>query len=241
MGKQSGVRWPYKSFQLARYKWEFLRRSKEYRDDYKLVIRLRNALRSRQPRKRLERLLSLLSEGERRARDAWGLSGWLDPSNSFPEDILEAALLHDLFPFPEPAIKVWTRPPEGSQEKIKAAVTSPSPEKFEAVHAVFREVKWLNVGINLEASWSSIVADLEMVIREWKRQRGGTRRESRVRLSVYDDYLKIYDLREQGLSFVKIGRRLYPSYSRRDAEEKVRKAYKACLQLISGGYQKIRL
>ena len=65
-----------------------------------------------------------------------------------------------------------------------------------------------------------------------KKSRSNPRSEEK-----YTEYLKCYDLREQGLTFKEIALRMAPNHTGDRPEETYRQMYLACQKMIAGGYK----
>jgi hypothetical protein len=92
-----------------------------------------------------------------------------------------------------------------------------------------------SVGSNL----AKIEAEIRNARREYKAKHGSLGRQERRprrRFEQYDDYLKVWDLKQSGLSLAKIALEFYPDI---DALERVRDHHRRAKELIGGQYREI--
>ena len=113
------------------------------------------------------------------------------------------------------------------------------------------ELRFVKFQIDIAQPLDSIFAELEVQIeiaKSWYRFHIGElpdfRKRPRVRLQEYDSYLKVWDLRQQGLTFEEIAFRLFPREmkilnSRSAITKRVRSHFQRAKQLIEGEYRQI--
>ena len=70
------------------------------------------------------------------------------------------------------------------------------------------------------------------------------RRKPRLRLDQYESYLKVWDLRKEGMTFEQIARKVFPCEMENANQyspgiDKARSHYKRASELVSGGYRQI--
>ncbi|MCF7895875.1 MAG: hypothetical protein K9L87_01375 [Candidatus Omnitrophica bacterium] len=95
----------------------------------------------------------------------------------------------------------------------------------------------LNVSINLKYPKPMILATVEFFIDSAKRSQP-KKKNTRARLEEYLNYLAIYDLRESGIGWRKIAKKVYPKeIFPENTKRKVMIGYNKCLDLINSGYK----
>ena len=216
---------------IVQYKWEFLRRNKNYIEDYS---------------KRHE-----LSGNYLRRCEFWlkkyGITHPFNPAHSYDKLIKSQKGLDKVY-------KVF----ESSIDSVPTIVVSnifAEPLNFMSVDAQddllfnydkekLKNIKTLQLEVNLLKKKEAIFKDFKSIILLWK-EHILNMPQTKTQWMMYDTYLKIYDLRHpckgRGKTFLKITEEVYPNDDKRFyvIERKVYRNYKECKRLINGGYRYI--
>ena len=226
----------------ARYRWEFLRRNKDYAQELEQFDVIINAVQTVSP-KNSEELTNAVERGIESRIDfakRWGF-----------------ALRSESFPSPE---KSFNELSESEKATLVPFATDPGWWSFHSVANLIAssKIKLINfpiynedtlasikIEIKLDRPQRVIMGDLEYVIKVMKalRKRRGLKDAVKPRYPEYDDYLKIYDLRKKKKTFKEIAALVYkrrsPQGDARDQEDRAAKGYKRAEQLIRSGYRNI--
>lgn len=188
------------------YKWEFLRRNPEYRRDYKEFLELCRK-EGRDPKNILTRYEFPVKAPEEQIRPKYGIAFLEDPNKKIPLDKIEKnpfwpffenrglkkptwpSILNPLYPKGEPVIRTYA----GSYE-----------DKVQAL---------LNMIVDLTYPKAEIMARVKKLVDdaiEERKKLGLDIHKSRKRFTIYDQYLKIWDLRKSGLTLKGIAAKVFP-------------------------------
>ena len=198
---------PYSNYDLDDWQWEFLRRNPRYIKAYRAVEWIK---------KRLEKKAASGS-GQNTSFVVFGTSYWFTAAyfsggrvvwkyNEWTGNEGEMAQGWYLdLPSPEAASQEY-------KEKIlrmrkpRAVVTwgewSDEDETYYEIHPPYAERK-LNLVIDTRYDIQKIVAELKKILKDKKLKQ-------RQRFELYPDYLKVWDLREEGLTDSQIAQKLWP-------------------------------
>jgi len=191
---------------ICHYKWEFLRRNPEYREDYKAFSELcgRN---NWDPKSGSARYETFEKNPDRQIRRKHGIAFLEDPDRDIPMDNVEEnpfwpliedrglkrptwpSILKPHYPKGEPVIKIFIN-------QFKGKIAAP-----------------LALVIDLTYPKSEIMARVKNLIDEAieeRKIRGLLIHKGRKHFDLYDQYLKIWDLREKGLTYKEIAAKVYP-------------------------------
>lgn len=223
------------------YKWEFIRRSTSYQNDYDAYLKAKNR-----------------SNGK---AVSWNCKYGVfaaDYRNSYPGCIKsnvvdEAVVFFSQFkPSEVLRIDAWSDQAL-SETKIDLDNMPYRLEgiKFKKMHGEdipdLKKMKTLRLAIDINSSKKRLVNSFKTTINFYKSLvKGDKKGANRKRFNEYDRYLKVYDLREQPKpwSWEKLAKRFYGvDIERGDmdyAKKKVKRDYERCKKLIDGDYRQIK-
>lgn len=215
-----------------KYRWEFLRRNKEYQKDYRYItinLKVADIIRNQYPKRLVDEALSILSK--------WDLLNPIPPGLSF-NDLLESdkklkSFHMDSLSVNDFAIDIYDSP------------DSLSPKDLYIKGSLVR------IYVNMRFPKEKILDEFELLVDKWQKplkkmlkKLPHSKPEKRLQLNQYEKYLKVYDHYKKGISMAKLAKKFYPGYvesSGKDyAERKVLRDLNGCLRLIHGGYKQIR-
>ena len=102
----------------------------------------------------------------------------------------------------------------------------------------------ITIRVNLNAPKELIHTRIREIVNLWKGLYDKYYRPRRRNRTEYDRYLTVYDLREQGWQWGKLADKFYKGDTERGdidyAKKKVRRDYERCKKMIDGGYRQIR-
>lgn len=188
------------------YKWEFLRRNPEYRENYKAFLELcgRN---NWDPKSGSARYETFEKNPDRQIRRKHGIAFLEDPNKHIPLDKFEEnpfwpvmedrglkrptwpSILKPHYPKGEPVIRIYT-------DQFKEKIAAP-----------------LALVIDLTYPKSNLMARVKKLVDdaiEERKRRGLDIHKGRKRFDLYDQYLKIWDLRKKKLTYKQIATELFP-------------------------------
>src|SRR5258706_4282493 len=237
----------------AIYRWEFLRRNREYRADYNGFI-------------------SSFGDWLKDKGD-WGDSetraNWTKSDQKYFHTEIEPVLtelyqkweLCNLFP-PELGVKEWTQGHESGQDGRDFPPTCLSADgKWDS--RSFTELKRMGfdgtgtstrlyqnlllMQVDLNSPMKDLLDHVYGILKlakdsylEEVDKLGVKPPQRRRRFEHYDQYLKIWDLKQEGKSRTEIAKLVFPRYSLESALTRVRDHLKAANKLISGQFKEIR-
>jgi len=215
-----------------RYRWEFLRRNKEYQRDYARItvtLGVTDIIRNKYPEQLVHKVLEILSK--------WDLLNPIPPKLSF-----SALLKSDkkLRSFHMDSLLV-----SGFAIDIYDSPDSLSPEKL------YVNGSMVKLYVDMRYPKEKILDEFTLLVDNWQKRLRKMRKklpfaepEKRLQLNQYDKYLKVYDHHRKGMSMAKLAKKFYPGYiesSGKDyAQRRVLRDINGCLRLIHGGYKQIR-
>lgn len=256
--------------QVWYYKWEFLRRNEEFKADFeplqKFIVNSKwrylgvNPAVNRPSKKQLGEMVKKVFGSVKKFTKylqlyfdlcrKWDMPGFIDPSID-----LETYVLYFTDPGPELehlmsyAIFVICGVVQSAKETyVGKASFLPVVLSIPKIHKHRTSGSDLiDLSINLKFPKAAIMAFLEFYVDLYKRDYASKLdKATRARLREYKDYLRIYDLKQQGLNFFDIASDVYKKdigSIKKDAisiVENTERNYKSCLRLIKGGYKQIR-
>jgi hypothetical protein len=271
-----------KTFKWLKYRWEFMRRNKEYRRDFESVLEIRKKHKGGNG----DYWLSPEAQQEKQYCEKWELksSQMFNPEYSF-EELIERGTNPDKGRNPLPALQsisnVLNRwlvikafqsdavqyfnltSRESDKKYLVDALTNPTADDF-FIHIDFSKINSIE---NLISSVSKLLRDkhnfpgsdiigfkdqrmtfgekngIELIMRK---------RLKRKRLNSvnFDRYLRVGDMRENGMSFPQIAKEIFPDafddknepigyYDPENARKKTEAFYKKYQELVNHGYKKI--
>jgi hypothetical protein len=237
----------------AIYRWEFLRRNPDYHADYhRFIGSFGDWLKDRG------------DWGDSETR-----TNWTKSDQKYFHIEIEPVLtelyrkweLCNLFP-PELGLKEWTQGYESAQDGRDFPPTCLSADGKRDSHSI-RELKRMGfegtgmsarkyqnlllIQVDLNSPMKDILDYVRQALRYAKRthRRGMNKHavkppQRRRRFEHYDQYLKIWDLKQQGKTRAEIAKLVFPRYSLESALTRVRDHLKAANKLISGQFKEIR-
>ena len=283
MPKKTKNEYKKEEFFLAVYRWEFLRRNKDYIKDFiKSQKTLENISRKiRTPAQRKKNSRSVKRSLEKLSNYfilTYGINSPESPDfsalqllmgfNKDKENTSSELTYKD--------IEKFFRKYKAAKIKVENmgwlphGVSCLTPVDRERVNSkgqsIFvpltdEEVKrqnFIRVEINLDVRKERLIPALEEIINKWQeeRRRVINKKESRIRLRNYEEYLKVWDLHQQEKTIQEIARSVYPNQykiptsnsgkteSHYDLNEnllsKVRKQLEAAKEIIEGQFRKIK-
>jgi hypothetical protein len=203
------------------YRWEFLRRNPEYRRDYKEFVKLCKKEGWDPETKPLQ--LEHWEKPDKQRRLKYGVVLLENPTKKIPLDKIEENPFWPYFEdkgFKRPRWRSFLNPLYPKGEPVIIASRGSSDDEVEAP---------LNLIINLTFPKTEIMARVKKLVEdaiEERKKVGLHVYRSRKRFDLYDQYLKIWDLRKRGLTYKEIAAKVYPkepleyvSEQESDAEE----------------------
>lgn len=122
----------------------------------------------------------------------------------------------------------------------------PLPEDFQYEPEFVPEEHWdrqVYMAVDISFPLRSLVAKLEAEIqqakREYRAKHGKLKRQelrARRRFEDFDSYLRVWDLKKQGLTYRQVARQAFP---REYADDRAKDHYRRAKELIEGGYREI--
>lgn len=241
------------AIKAAIFRWEFLRRNPDYRADYNGFIGSFGDW--------------LKCKGD--WADSETRANWTKSDQKYFHTEIEPVLteiyqkweLCNLFP-PELGLKEWTQALESGQEARDFPPTWVSTDRNWDAHSIseLRRMGFYGTGrstrkyqnlLLIQVDLNSPMKDLLDYVNDALRIAKGTRWQAknkrvvkpprrRRRFEHYDQYLKIWDLKQEGKSRAEIAKLVFPRYSLESALTRVRDHLKAANKLISGQFKEIR-
>ena len=215
-----------------KYRWEFLRRNREYQKDYRYItinLKVADIIRNQYPKHLVDEALGVLSK--------WGLLNPIPPGLSF-SDLLEGdkklkSFHIDSLSVNDFAIDIYDSPDSLSQKDL------------------YVKGSLVKMYVNMRFPKEKILDEFELLVDQWQKplkkmlkKLPHSKSEKRLQLKQYEKYLKVYDDYQKGMSMAKLAKKFYSNYIRLSgkdyAERKVLRDLNACLRLIHGGYKQIR-
>ncbi len=224
---------------IYHYKWEFIRRSKSYRNDYDDYVKAKNR-----------------SNGKAVSWNSkYGVFA-ADYRNSYPGRITpngveEAVVFFSQFK-PSEVLRVDAWSDQALNEgKIDLDNMPYSLEgiKFKKMHGEdipdLKRMKTLRLAIDIRCPKKHLIDKFKTMINFYKRLvKDIPTNDKRKRFGQYDRYLEVYDLKEKGWSWDKLARKFYKGDVERGnldyAKKKVKRDYDRCKKLIDGDYRHIK-
>jgi len=211
------------------YKWEFLRRNKEYVSDYhKFCKGLKN-------KKKALTNKEYKSQQQKLFQKKYGINKPIDPKisvRSITHDHLKRKLknvdpkrhfLHKMFFAPTVRSLFEGQEPVKCLNQLKDKASPDNMTKMQNI---------ITISVDLGATKEIIMHHFKSIIDTWKRT------HSRKRLEEYKRYIQILDLKKEGKSIKQIAEIIFPGYE--ESYDRVRKEVKAAQNLVNQSYQKIR-
>jgi len=215
-----------------KYRWEFLRRNKDYQNDYGHIILKLNGMdffKNSYPEALRQKVFEILLK--------WDLLSPISPRLSFNE-LLESdrklkSIYIDSLAVNEFAIDCTESPDSLNQKDL------------------YMKGSMLKMYVDMRFPKEKILDEFELLVDRWQKplkkmikKLPRATPEKRLQLNQYEKYLKVYDHYKKGISMAKLAKKFYPGYvesSGKDyAERKVLRDLNGCLRLIHGGYKQIR-
>ena len=215
-----------------RYRWEFLRRNKEYQRDYAYItgtLKVVDIIRNKYPEPLVHRVFKILSK--------WDLLNPIPPQLPFSTLLKSDKKLKsfhmDSLSVNDFAIDMYDSP------------DSLSPKDLYIKGSLVR------IYVNMRFPKEKILDEFELLVDKWQKPLKKMikkvfrdKPEKRLQLNQYDKYLKVYDHYKKGMSMAKLAKKFYPGYvessGKNYAERRVLRDLNGCLRLIHGGYKQIR-
>lgn len=207
-------------FQIAKFRWEFLRRNKNYREDYQKKNTFRKAY--------------WLKE--------YGVYPPYDPKDDFPKEPNSSTpgifMFYDLLPAPSIVLKDINSKPIHHKEVMREQDVV-LPYLNELSVAKLNQVSTLNLLVDITQRERLILSEFNKLICHWKKMR---KTKNKSRFENYRQYLRIFDLKERGWSWTRLANKSHPNEAGGldYAKQKVMRDYKRCKKLIEGGYRQIK-
>lgn len=217
---------------LSRYRWEFLRKNETYIKSYQQHIKLEKS-------PTLENRIKFHSSRTDKIENI--IFGYFDPTKNYEYHLKHTPNFNKAFIIPVFFIN-----------KTDIHICGPIP----IVHRerdFDNKPRYIASGeffIDLEYPKETILRRISDYLDEYKKVRNKEDADMhRTRFGNYDNYLKVYDLREQGWSWDKLANKFYKGDVERAnlgvkginyAKRKVKRDYERCKKLIEGGYGQIR-
>ena len=215
-----------------KYRWEFLRRNKEYQKDYRYItinLKVADIIRNQYPKHLVNEALSILSK--------WDLLNPIPPGLSFnalleSDKKLKSFHMDSLF-VNDFAIDMYDSPDSLSQKDL------------------YIKGSLVRIYVNMRFPKEKILDEFELLVDKWQKPLKKMMKkvfhdkpEKRLQINQYEKYLKVYDSHRKGMSMSQLAKKFYPGYiesSGKDyAERKILRDINGCLRLIHGGYKQIR-
>ena len=215
-----------------KYRWEFLRRNREYQKDYFFIIMKLNVvdiIKNSYPHSLVKKALKILSK--------WDLLNPIPPKLSFDallrsDKKLKSFYLDSLI-VDELAIDCFENPDLLSTEEL------------------YVKASYLDMRIDMRFPKEKILDEFKFLVDNWQKRLKkamksfpNSKPEPRLQIDQYDRYLKVYDQHRKGVSFDKLAKKFYPNYVESPgmnyAQLKVQRDISSCLKLIHGGFKQIR-
>jgi hypothetical protein len=228
--------------QATLYRWEFLRRNKNYGEE------LRRLIKDTEEKKKI----SPLNSRKFTAGYEWARKAWHDFAKRWGLE-----LIGEYFPLPE---KIFNELTPVEKAMLLPYATKPSHGSFDSMAntIVTHNVKILNFpisdgktlnSINVEVFLSyphrRIMQELGYIVKIMKflRDKKGFKDNVKPRYREYANYLKIYDLRmKKKMKYKDICKKIFKNKSEitREDEDKICKAFKKASKLVESDYRNIR-
>lgn len=215
-----------------KYRWEFLRRNKEYQKDFAYItgtLKVTDIIRNRYPDSLVHKVLNILVK--------WNLLNPISPElpfnaliksdKKFKSFYLDSLVVNEL------AIDGSLDPDSLSREDL------------------YVKGSMVELCVDMKFPKEKILDEFELLVDKWQKPLKkmikafpNSEPEKRLQVNQYEKYLKVYDAHRKGMSFAKLAKKFYSGYiesSGKDyAERKVLRDINGCLRLIHGGYKQIR-
>lgn len=240
---------------LAWYKWEFLRRNTEYRNDYDNFVNQFGAWFQKHGHlyestywspdvwKQYGRVIAPRAQ---KLCEKWQVIDLLPPDWKFDDSgIYEYSRVgHVLLPTgyaAEEIRELWKNTRHHSQLTLKAFEKNlPTDTSLIRVD----RIRYYNLRLDFAQPLRRLLAGARQEITQRKRRYDRSHpvpprvaHTKRLRLDRYETYLQVWDLRVQGKTFYEIGAELFPH--QRGSAQRARDNYQASKRLILGGYTEI--
>jgi hypothetical protein len=216
-----------------RYRWEFLRRNKEYQSDYDYIttkLKVTDLFKKEPTDPVAQKVIEVLLK--------WDLLAPIPPYLSF------SALLK-------------------SDEKLKSVYIeslavgefaidcSESPDLL-SPEDLYVKGSMVEMSVDMKFPKEKILDEFNLLVDIWQKQLKRMLKKipkakkpaKRLQIAQYERYLKIYDRHRKGMTFEKLAKQFYPAYielpGKDYAKRKVLRDINNCLRLIHGGYKQIR-
>ena len=215
-----------------KYRWEFLRRNKDYQNDYRHIILKLNGMdffKNSYPEALRQKVFEILLK--------WDLLSPIFPRLSFNELLKSDRKLKSIY-IDSLAVNEF------------AIDCSESPDSLNQKD-LYIKGSMLKMYVDMRFPKEKILDEFELLVNRWQKplkkmikKLPRARPEKRLQLNQYAKYLKVYDHYKKGMSMAKLAKKFYSNYiglSGKDyAERKVLRDLNGCLRLIHGGYKQIR-
>ena len=215
-----------------KYRWEFLRRNKDYQNDYRqIVLKLNGAdfFKDSYPEALRQKVSEILLK--------WDLLSPISPRLSFNELLESDRKLKSIY-IDSLAVNEF------------AIDCSESPDSLNQ-NDLYMKGSMLEMYVDMKFPKEKILDEFELLVDKWQKplkkmikKLPHTKPEKRLQLNQYEKYLKVYDHYKKGMSMAKLAKKFYSNYiglSGKDyAERRVLRDLNGCLRLIHGGYKQIR-
>jgi hypothetical protein len=238
---------------IRRYRWEFLRRNQDFRRDFDaLAARLSKGLCEHEwwhdlPANYGDEHLECLRKVI--AAIPFGLMKKWDTRKLVPYDwVFDESGRYELRPgvFVEIPVRFWESV-RGEVGRIRESeLRRESERRINVIDEVVPDEYWdediylrVRITFPIETLISKIEAEIRKARREYKQTYGFLQRKEvhpRRRFDQFEMYLKVWDLKQQGLSLPKIAKRLYPGMH---ALDRVTDHYRRAKELIGGRYREL--
>lgn len=221
------------------YRWQFLRRNKEYQRQFD---NFKSTLRNLKKDKRND-LSAFIDDEIKDFVRQYGINGIYNYCQRYPHPNLRIYGIAE-YPVEKGSITSVFGESIGENQKIIGdyLIEERNGRRFSRV----LHRKAFQVVVNCDAEWGDIRRQLKIWyddVRKERRKRGFLKTKANVsRRDELDSYLKVADLHQKGRRNIDIARKEFPadfSRSPRTAEDKSSKYHKRAQDLIAGGYRRI--
>ena len=220
------------AFLLSFCKWEFLRRNKKYQKDFDKHVRAITITEDN-----MEEISDYFME-------KWGI---------YAKDYkysMSVAKAKDLS-FKKEDLELIPRF-IGLRERVECLTGQwkKNPTMSGGLEPISKEemakIEHIELKVNLLTHKNTLLKDFEEIIDWWQsfKKKYGSLKVSSMRIKDWEIYWKIFDLKEKNpkLTYGQLAMKLNGTKGfSRDEEDKIRKAYLKCRELIEGGYRNINL
>jgi len=218
---------------INHYKWQFLRRNKQYQKDYDDFLKEKKEFWQLNPYASEENYTKWIVGQDDKFHEKWLINTPFDYRKKKANLFQEISSSNDFV----------------VQKCNRISGCKMGDISFQDQQKEVRVPYMLGVCINLDYPKDKILGIFEKTIKAAKDQRKKAEKTHKCKfkvsyrqaqLDLYDEYLKIWDARvkKKGMTWEKIAAALYPG--RLEASHLVIERYKACKELVEGGYVDIK-